>query len=129
MKILIYLPFMAAALALLIGAFYHLRNRSRLRRWHRAVGEIIGWRTVYANKGALYVSEVRFSTPDGRAITFVSRPGRTTPPVLASTVSVLYDPKDPARAQLNDNTFQHAVLVCLICAAVFSLGGLPVLLR
>ena len=129
MKILIYLPFMTAALALLIGAFYHLRNRSRLRRWHRAVGEIVGWRSGYANRGALYVSEVRFSTPDGRTTTFVSRPGRTAPPVVGSTVSVLYDPKDPARAQLNDNTFQHAVQVCLICAAVFTLGGLPVILR
>jgi hypothetical protein len=129
MKILIYLPFMAAALALFIGAFYHLRNRSRLRRWHRVVGEIVGWRTGYANRGVLYVSEVRFSTPDGRAITFISRPGRVAPPVVGSTVNVLYDPKDPARAQLNDNTFQHAVVVCLLCAAVFSIGGLPIVLR
>ncbi len=129
MEILRFLPLMAAALALLIGAFYYLRNRSRLRRWHRVVGEIIGWRTVYANRGALYVSEVRFSTPEGRAITFVSRPGRTTPPLVPSSVNVLYDPKDPARAQLNDNTLQHAPLVCIICAAVFCIGGLPVILR
>lgn len=129
MKILIYLPFMAAALALSIGAFYHLRNRSRLRRWHRAMGEIVGWRTGYANRGTLYLSEVRFSTPDGRATTFISRPGRIAPPVVGSTVGVLYDPKDPARAQLNDNTFQHAPLVCLICAVVFCIGGLPVVLR
>ena len=125
MKILIYLPFMAAA-------WPCSSARSTTCEIGRGCdGGTGGGRNYrlahgYANRGTLYVSEVRFSTPDGRAITFVSRPGRTAPPVVGSTVSVLYDPKDPARAQLNDNTFQHAPLVCLICAVVFSIGGLPV---
>lgn len=131
MKILVFLPFLAAGLALLIGAFYYVQNWSRLRRWQPAVGEIFGWRPVYASRGgARYVSEVRFSTSDGRAITFVSKLGRTAPPGLASTASVLYDPRDPTRAELKDDvTFQHAPLVCLICAVVFSIGGLPIVLR
>jgi len=130
MDILRYLPFIAAAVTLLIGASFYVRSRSRLRRWLPAVGGIIGWQTVHANRGARYVPEVQFSTQDGRAITFVSKYGRTAPPVLANTVSVLYDPKDPARAELKDNvTFQHAPLVCAICAVIFCVGGLPVVLR
>ncbi|MDF3074460.1 MAG: hypothetical protein K0S54_2127 [Alphaproteobacteria bacterium] len=130
MHFLIYLPFIAAAFSLLVGAFFYLQNRSRLRRWRPAAGEIFGWRPVYANRGSRYVSEVRFSTSDGRAITFVSKLGRTAPPILASTVSVLYDHEDPSRAELKEDVaFQHAPLVCIICAAVFCVGGLPIILR
>ena len=130
MHFLVYLPFMTAAVALLIGAFYYLQNRSRLRRWQPAVGEIFGWKPVHANRGSRYVSEVRFSTPEGRAITFVSKLGRKAPPALPTTVSVLYDPKDPARAELKaDLDSQHAPFVCGICAIVFCIGGLPLLLR
>ena len=131
MQYLKYLPFIAAAFVLLIGAFYYLQNRTRLRRWQPAVGEIFGWKPVYASRGgARYVAEVRFSTSNGRAITFVSKLGRNTPPVLASTVSVLYDPTDPTRAELKEDlTFQHAPVVCGICAVVFCIGGLPLLLR
>lgn len=130
MKILIYLPFMAAAMALLIGAFFYVQNRSRLRQWRLAVGGVVGWQMVHANRGSRYAPEVQFSTQDGRAITFVSKYGLIAPPVLASTVSVLYDPKDPTRAELKHNvSSQHAPVVCAICAVVFCIGGLPLLLR
>lgn len=130
MELLRSLPFLAAALALLIGIFFYLQNRSRLRRWLPAVGQVTGSQMVHANKGTRYAPEIRFSTPDGRTITFVSQYYLMNPPVVTTSVSVLYDAKDPTRAELKAHaTRQHAALVCIICAAVFCVGGLPLILR
>lgn len=130
MEILRFLPFATAALAAVIGAIFYLRNRSRLRRGHVAVGKVVGWQTLYHSGATRYAPQVQFSTQDGRTIAFVSQYGVTVQPALAHPVDVLYDPMEPERAELKHNvTSQHAPLVCAICATVFFLGGLPLLLR
>jgi len=130
MEFLRFLPFAAAAVVLLIGVIFYWRNRSRLRRGHVAVGKVVGWQTLYHGGATRYAPKVQFPTQDGRTVTFVSQYGVTVQPALAHPVDVLYDPKEPERAELKHNvTSQHAPLVCAICAVVFCIGGLPIILR
>ncbi len=130
MDMLRYLPFIAAAFALVVGAILYWRNRVRLRRGQVAVGSVIGWQMLYNGGTTRYAPKVRFATQDGRTVTIVSQYGVAVQPAMGHAVSVLYDPDEPERAELRHNiTSQHAPLVCIICAAVFSLGGLAVVLR
>lgn len=130
MEFLRFLPLILAGAALLLGVIFYARNRARLRRGQTAVGKIIGWHAFHRSNGNHYIPEVQFSTPDGRTITFKSRYTAVVQPVKNSTVNILYDADDPARAELKDNlSSQHAPLVCFICAAVFGLGGIYAWLR
>lgn len=130
MEILRFLPFFAAALAAAIGGFFYLRNRSRLRRWQPVVGTIVSSQSMYSGGTTRHAPKVQFTTPDGRTITFVSQYGELNVPILYSGVSVLYDPGNPARAEIRHYlAIQHAPLVGAICAIVFSLGGLAVVFR
>lgn len=130
MELLRFLPFGVAAFALLIGAFFYVRNRSRLRRGQIAVGKVVGSELTYQSGATYYAPHVQFPTQDGRTITFVSRYGVRAQPALGHVVNVLYDPEKPERAELKHNVAsQHAPLVCAICAVVFSVGGLPLILR
>jgi hypothetical protein len=130
MEILRFLPFFAAALAALIGAYFYLRNRSRLRQWKSAVGTVVGSQSMYSGGTTRHAPRVQFSTSDGQAVTFVSQYGELITPVVGSTATVLYDPETPTRAELKFYIrSQHAPLVCAICAVVFSIGGLAVVFR
>ena len=130
MEFLRFLPFAIAAFALLIGAVFYLRNRSRLRRGRTAAGRVVGWQPLYHGGTTNYAPQVQFPLQDGRTITFVSQYGVSVQPVLGHPVDILYDPAQPERAELRHNiTSQHAPLVCAICAVVFSVGGLPLVLR
>lgn len=130
MEILRFLPFAAAAAVLLLGVFFYVRNRSRLQRGQVAVGKVVGSELSYQSGATYYTPHVQFATQDGRTIIFVSRYGVRAQPALGHVVNVLYDPEKPEHAELKHNiASQHAPLVCAICAVVFCVGGLPLVLR
>jgi hypothetical protein len=77
-----------------------------------------------SRNGSSYFPEIEFGTEKGEAIRFVSELAGPELPQLAQPVSVLYDPKNPKRAELKEHVRSNTgVTICLIVGIGFLLGG------
>jgi hypothetical protein len=93
------------ALLLAIGAVIARANRRFTRGARRAPGVVTGvrWSAVGppADTTTTPLPELRFTLPDGRVVETVARAGTTLDAMQeGKAVTVLYDPDDPARAQV-----------------------------
>jgi hypothetical protein len=93
------------ALLLVIGIVIARANRRFSRRARRADGVVTGvkWSAVGppADTTMTALPELRFTLPDGRVVETVARSGTTLDAMReGKAVTVLYDPDDPARAQV-----------------------------
>jgi hypothetical protein len=93
------------ALLLVVGVVIARANRRFARRARRAPGLVTGvtWSAVGppADTTMTALPELRFTLPDGRVVETVARAGTTLDAMQeGNAVTVLYDPDDPARAQI-----------------------------
>jgi hypothetical protein len=135
-RMLFLVPLASALLGLgLIWAAVSIRRGDRrfARRARQATGTVIGarWRGGGGQTAPNAFPVVRFSLPDGRTIEAQSSYGRRTAVPEGATVSVLYDPADPTRIELEGSratgTFL-AVLLGLIGAGFLGLGAVGTLI-
>jgi hypothetical protein len=115
------------ALLVAAGVFVTRANRRFARRAACAPGHITGvrWKAI-GPQGHVTMTgfpELRFTLPDGRVIETVSQSGSTVQAMQeGEAVTVLYDPADPARAQIGTGASTIAG------AALLAIGGAAVLL-
>lgn len=96
----------------------------------RAEAEVIRIRERAGEKGGvLYSPEVRFSTPEGKSVSLVSRVSSSSSPYsVGQKVEVLYDPLRPERAVIDSFTERWFVTLFIsFFAALFLPIGLIVL--
>jgi hypothetical protein len=115
------------ALLLIIGVVIARANRKFTRRARRAPGFVTGvkWNAVGPQGDATMTGlpELRFTLPDGRVVETVARSGTTLDAMQeGKPVTVLYDPDDPARAQVASGG------ATALGVAFIAIGGVCVLL-
>jgi hypothetical protein len=134
--VLFLVPLACALLGLgLIWAAVRMRRSDRRfqRAARQARGTVVGarWRGGGGETAPHAFPVVRYDLPDGRTIEAQSSYGGRTAPPEGSTVTVLYDPADPARVELEGGhatgTFL-AVLLGFIGAGIFFLGAFGTLI-
>lgn len=98
----------------------------------RTEGVVVGRELSKAERrgpGVAWHPKVRFTTADGREITFTAQAARTAPPADGSSITVVYDPKQPDRASLGG--FAEVWMLPLLLALFgvpFALIGLSMLM-
>ncbi len=102
-------------------------NRRFARGAARAPGQITGvrWEAVGPQGDATMTGfpELRFTLPDGRVVETVARSGTTGQAMReGQAVTVLYDPADPARAQVGKGA------ATMVGVAFLAIGAIAVLL-
>ena len=102
-------------------------NRRFVRGAARAPGHITGvrWEAVGPQSDTTMTGfpELRFTLPDGRVVETVARSGTTAQAMReGQAVTVLYDPADPAQAQVGKGA------ATMVGVAFLAIGGIAVLL-
>jgi hypothetical protein len=115
------------AILVVAGILITRANRRFARGAARAPGHITGvrWKPVGppADTTMTGFPELRFTLPDGRVVETVSRSGTTLQTMReGKAVTVLYDPADPAQAQVGTGA------ATTVGVALMALGGVAVLL-
>jgi len=115
------------ALLFVAGILITRGNRRFVRGAGRAPGHITGvrWKPIGgpADTTMTGFPELRFTLPDGRVVETVSRSGTTLQTMQeGKAVTVLYDPADPAEAQVGKGAST------MVGVALMAIGGIAVLL-
>jgi hypothetical protein len=123
---------MAVAVVLvLVAARLVARTLRRMRAGGRARGVVVGNEKTFASSGQgqpYFRRTVRFAANDGRSHTFTSPVGRGRPWVEGAKVDVIYDPADPADAEIAGFATNWLIPLALaVFAAVSLMVGLGLL--
>ena len=115
------------ALLFVVGIVLLRANRRFIRGASRAPGHVTGvqWRAVGPQGDATMTGfpELRFTLPDGRVVETVARSGTTRHAMQeGNAVTVLYDPADPAQAQVGKGGS------AMVGVAFLAIGGIAVFL-
>jgi hypothetical protein len=120
------------------GIYAFFRQRSRMARAitttgvvielvkQRVEGEYVGSRSelgVKIEKKYRYRPEIRFETPSGETVEFISGIAmRPAPYELGERVEVIYDPQNPHQAQINRFVNLWFYTLMLLFFGLFTLG-------
>jgi len=101
------------------------RNMALDRAGAHAQGKVVDYKSTTGKNRQLW-PVVTFTTPEGEAVTFESQSrSRISGYAMGATVPVLYDPRTPAVAEINepDRMWGGMVLQGVISACLACLGG------
>jgi hypothetical protein len=111
--------------ALVVGsAFFYLRDVEREKALVPAQGTVIEQRERSHGTETRVVVTVRFTTAAGQTVRFERTYGeRETPrPAKGETLTVLYDPERPTRAEIQDSGRIGLALVAAVGAGFLGMG-------
>lgn len=103
-RALVLVPTLIGLLFFFLGAFFLLDNLRFVSTAQPAQGRIEDWvvrRSSTGDHASTYYPRVRFQTPQGRPMEFVSNSGDNAMVHISHDVDVLYDPLDPSRARID----------------------------
>ncbi len=110
-----------AALWLVFLGLRIVRQRRLRNRMRAARGVVVGHEVLRDTEGDLYRPRVRFTTETNLAVEFVSGLATMRKDALGSAVTVLYDPEQPAGAQIDRWMEQWLLPTIGLAIGVFAL--------
>ena len=119
--------FFAIGVAILIaGIVSFFKRRNQIANSLSADGRITSFATEMGRSGYLHYPVVEFKSPSGQSISFKSSVGSSrTGYSVGQQVKVLYDPRNPMEAEIDNVTSLWFVPGCMVAMGLaFTIGGL-----
>jgi hypothetical protein len=116
---------LVGALILVATVLFHRREVERERSLVPAQGTVVEQRDRNVGSARRVVLTIRFTTAAGETVRFESSYGaRTTPrPAMGDTVTVLYDPRKPTQAEVQDTSRLGLALVGAVGVGFLLMGS------
>ena len=128
MKIWIYVGnFFCLIAAILAGTSYWLyQGRAvEIAAYQPAVGVIVGSHVNTEGGRKMFAPIIRFESNDGESVEFKSRTFSRPPRFeIGDEIEIVYDPKDPARAMIDNFVVRYltAIVIAIFAWAILILG-------
>ena len=121
------LLFFVIGIGILIGAIVSIvKKRSQIANSLSADAWVTAFATGMGRSGYLYYPVVEFKTASGQTASFQSSVGSSPAGYsVGQQVKVLYDPRNPQEAEIDDLSSQWLVPGCMLAMGLgFTIGGL-----